>query len=102
MKHRKDKFLLGVFLGILMVTMAVLSGCGAKAEPKPDPGSGKYLIYYLNSSLTKLVAQEYETETKDQADLAEELMDQLLHVPRDLDCQPAVNEKVSFKTCRID
>ena len=35
MKHRKDKFLLGVFLGILMVTMAVLSGCGAKAEPKP-------------------------------------------------------------------
>ena len=52
MKHRKDKFLLGVFLGILMVTMAVLSGCGAKAEPKPDPGSGKYLIYYLNSSLT--------------------------------------------------
>ena len=54
MKHRKDKFLLGVFLGILMVTMAVLSGCGAKAEPKPDPGSGKYLIYYLNSSLTKL------------------------------------------------
>ena len=26
MKHRKDKFLLGVFLGILMVTMAVLSG----------------------------------------------------------------------------
>ena len=93
--------LLGVFLGILMVTMAVLSGCGAKAEPKPDPGSGKYLIYYLNSSLTKLVAQEYETETKDQADLAEELMDQLLHVPRDLDCQPAVNEKVSFKTCRI-
>ena len=53
MKHRKDKFLLGVFLGILMVTMAVLSGCGAKAEPKPDPGSGKYLIYYLNSSVTK-------------------------------------------------
>ena len=29
-------------------------------------------------------------------------MGQLLHVPRDLDCQPAVNEKVSFKTCRID
>ena len=102
MKHRKDKFLLGVFLGILMVTMAVLSGCGAKTEPKPDPGSGKYLIYYLNSSVTKLVAQEYETETRDQADLAEELMGQLLHVPRDLDCQPAVNEKVSFKTCRID
>ena len=39
MKHRKDKFLLGVYLVILMVTMAVLSGCGAKEEPKPDQGS---------------------------------------------------------------
>ena len=90
------------FWGSLWSPWQFFPGAVQRQSQKPDPGSGKYLIYYLNSSLTKLVAQEYETETKDQADLAEELMDQLLHVPRDLDCQPAVNEKVSFKTCRID
>lgn len=102
MKHGKDKFLLRICPVIILVIMAVLSGCGAKAEPKSDPDAGKYLIYYLNSSVTKLVAQEYETETKDQVGLAEELMDQLTHVPRDLDCQTVLNDKVSFKACRID
>ena len=81
--------------------MAVLSGCKARTEPKSDPGAGKYLIYYLNSSVTKLVAQEYETETKDQVALAEELVDQLTHVPRDLDCQTVLNDKVSFKACKM-
>ncbi len=102
MKHRKDKFLLRVFIGIVVVIMVVLSGCGAKAELKSDPDAGKYLIYYLNSSVTKLVEQKYETDTKDPVGLAEELMDQLTHVPRDLDCQPILNDKVSFKACRID
>lgn len=87
MKHGKRKFLLSILLGVLVAAMAVLSGCKARTEPKSDPGAGKYLIYYLNSSVTKLVAQEYETETKDQVALAEELVDQLTYVPRDLDCQ---------------
>ena len=39
---------------------------------------------------------------KDQVALAEELVDQLTHVPRDLDCQTVLNDKVSFKACRID
>lgn len=34
--------------------------------------------------------------------LAEELVDQLTYVPRDLDCQTVLNDKVSFKACRID
>ena len=102
MKHGKRKFLLSILLGVLVAAMAVLSGCKARTEPKSDPGAGKYLIYYLNSSVTKLVAQEYETETKDQVALAEELVDQLTHVPRDLDCQTVLNDKVSFKACRID
>lgn len=102
MKHGKDKFLLRTFLGILLAMLTFLSGCSTKAEPKSDPNAGKYVIYYLNSSVTKLVAQEYETETKDQMGLAEELMNQLTHVPRDLDCQTVLSDKVSFKACRID
>lgn len=102
MKHGKRKFLLSIFFGIFAVIMAVLSGCGTKAEPKADPEAGKYLIYYLNSSVTKLVAQEYDTDSKDQTDLVNELMDQLTHVPRDLDCQTALNDKVAFKESRID
>ena len=102
MKHGNRKFLLSILLGVLVAAMAVLSGCKARTEPKSDPGAGKYLIYYLNSSVTKLVAQEYETETKDQVALAEELVDQLTYVPRDLDCQTVLNDKVSFKACRID
>ena len=66
-------------------------------SPVSNPAEGRYLIYYLNASITKLVPQEYETETKDKGELVNELMDQFLNVPKDLDCQPGLTDRVTYQ-----
>lgn len=48
----------------LMAVVFLLSGCGEGESPVSNPAEGRYLIYYLNASITKLVPQEYETETR--------------------------------------
>ena len=58
----------------LMAAVILLAGCGEGEAPVSDPASGRYLIYYLNASITKLVPQVYETETKDKGELVKELM----------------------------
>ena len=63
----------------LMAVVFLLSGCGEGESPVSNPAEGRYLIYYLNASITKLVPQEYETETKDKGELVNELMDQFLN-----------------------
>ena len=45
----------------LMAVICLLSGCGEGESPVSNPAEGRYLIYYLNASITKLVPQEYET-----------------------------------------
>lgn len=80
----------------LMAVVFLLSGCGEGESPVSNPAEGRYLIYYLNASITKLVPQEYETETKDKGELVNELMDQFLNVPKDLDCQPGLTDRVTL------
>ena len=47
----------------LMAVVFLLSGREGES-PVHKSCRGRYLIYYLNASITKLVPQEYETETK--------------------------------------
>lgn len=84
----------------LMAVVFLLSGCGEGESPVSNPAEGRYLIYYLNASITKLVPQEYETETKDKGELVNELMDQFLNVPTDLDCQPGLTDRVTYQGSR--
>ena len=84
----------------LMAVVFLLSGCGEGESPVSNPAEGRYLIYYLNASITKLVPQEYETETKDKGELVNELMDQFLNVPKDLDCQPGLTDRVTYQGSR--
>lgn len=90
------------WLLLLAVLAGILCGCAMKDGPKPSPEEGRYLIYYLNTATTKLVPQVYETETRDKEALAGELMNQLLHVPKDLDCQAALTDKVAYQGCRLE
>lgn len=80
----------------------ILAGCSMKDAPKPSPDEGRYLIYYLNTATTKLVPRVYETETTDKAALVDQLMEQFLHVPKDLDCQAALADKVAYQGYRLE
>lgn len=77
-----------------------LTGCQKPEEPA-DQAVG-YQIYYLNSSMTKLVPQLYKTETTEPVKLVEELMAQFISVPADVDSQSALPEKTSYKRSKLD
>lgn len=90
---------------ILLLCVAVpllLAGCSRDETTEAAPEEGLYLVYYLNAATTKLVPREYEVqaELNDQEALVAELMDQFLHVPKDLDCQPGITDKVAYQGSR--
>ena len=87
-----------LFLSVIL--SGLLAGCSQKEMPRPTPEEGKYLIYYLNTATTKLVPREYEAEATDKEALVDELIEQFLHVPKELDCQAALIDKVAYQGSR--
>lgn len=82
---------------LLWLTIWCLGGCARKEEPVPrELQEGTYKIYYINGSMTKLAPKEYYTQTRDQESLIQELMDQFLNVPNDVDSQVALSDKVGY------
>lgn len=79
---------------LLLFACLGLTGCGKKA---PESDGTTYKIYYLNAAMTKLVPQDYVTKTSDVNALIDELLDQFLHVPKDVDSQAALSDKVSLQ-----
>jgi len=88
----------------LCLSALTLASCSPQEGEKETPGpeDGVYQVYYLNSSLTKLVPQPYHTETKEPEKLVSELMEQITKVPQDVDCQAALPEKVGFMNYRLE
>lgn len=80
----------------LLLLMAFIVGCSGKKEQVQTPKEGVYKIYYLNSSMTKLMPQEYYMETQDQDMMIQELMNQFLNVPNNVDSQVALSDKVGY------
>lgn len=93
---------IGRMLLLCMVMPLLLAGCSREETIEAPPEEGLYMVYYLNAATTKLVPREYEvqTEINDQEALVAELMDQFLHVPKDLDCQPGITDKVAYQGSR--
>ncbi len=94
---------LAVWLTLLLLA-ALLTGCSNQktaGEPETLP-AGTYLVYYMNTAGTTLVSQEYKAlqNASDAEALAGELMEQFFHVPKELDCQTAISDKVVFQGCR--
>ena len=83
-------------LWLLLMSVSLLAGCGER-ESGTVSEQTPYQIYYLNSSGTRLVGQPYHTETTDTGRLIEELMEQFLSVPPDVDCQAALTDKVTYQ-----
>lgn len=82
-----------------LLLMMGLAGCRQKEKPLEE-GEEAYQVYYLNTSMTKLVPREYRSKTTDSVLLIQELMDSLMQVPADLDVQAALSEKVVYQGCR--
>lgn len=80
---------------VLMAAM-LMAACAQRQEEPRTPQEGTYKIYYLNASMTKLAPQEYQTGTRGQEELIQELMEQFLNVPNDVDRQVALSDKVGY------
>lgn len=93
---------IGRMLLLCVVMPLLLAGCSREETTEAAPEEGLYMVYYLNAATTKLVPRAYEvqTEINDQEALVAELMDQFLHVPKDLDCQPGITDKVAYQGSR--
>lgn len=80
-------------LGVLLLAI-LLTGC-----QKNQAGKGEFLyqIYYLNPANTRLAAQDYYTDTVDRELLIDELMNQFMNVPADVDSQSALTDRVVYR-----
>ncbi len=87
-----------VLFAVFLLAMG-LTACGQRETPLQE-GESSYQVYYLNSSMTKLVGREYRTMTTEPELLAEEFMEALQNVPAELDAQVALSEKVVFQGAR--
>ncbi|GLB24891.1 hypothetical protein LXJ15735_11320 [Lacrimispora xylanolytica] len=102
---KKQKFM--VFL--LLVCLLFLTGCKGRRDIGGDTTGNVYKIYYLNSAMTRLEPQDYtmpeKTSESDDTQLDWEivkLMEQLKTVPKDLDRQAAVPDKVGFEKYKLE
>lgn len=90
-----------IWLMLLLLMTAAAVGCGRKKNISALE-DGDYRIYYLNSSMTKLSPVVYHTDTEAQGDLVQELMEQFLNVPNDVDSQVALSDKVGYSGYRLE
>lgn len=100
-----------IWKAVLLVLTAFLALGGCSRSDRAGTGDGEkvYEIYYLNSSMTKLEPQEYtmpmKPENNSNAPTDWEilsLMEQLKTVPKDLDRQAAVPDKVGFEKYKLE
>ncbi len=94
---------------ILLALLVFLTGCGKKDRMEEGAADGIYKIYYLNSAMTRLEPQEYTMPHKQEDSSMEEkdwkiknLLEQLRTVPKDLDRQAAVPDKVGFDKYKLE
>ena len=93
---------------LLLVLLAGLAGCQRRSGDGGDT-EGVYQIYYMNSSMTRLEPQDYTMPQMPADGTATEtdwkitqLMEQLRNVPKDLDRQSAVPDKVGFERYKLE
>lgn len=103
MMKRKSVFL------ILLVCLFCLTGCQRKENSEAEETGSVYQIYYLNSAMTRMEPQKYTMPQKpeDNKDAVTDweivnLIEQLRTVPKDLDRQAAVPDKVGFERYKLE
>lgn len=94
---------------ILLICILCLSACQRSESKGTEAGDKEFKIYYLNSAMTKMEPQNFTMPKKPADDLSDEkdweirnLMEQLRTVPKDLDRQVAVPDKVGFERYKLE
>lgn len=94
---------------VLLVCLLGLTGCKGRRELGGEAAGNVYKIYYLNSAMTRLDPQDYtmpqKTSDSDDTQIDWEiirLIEQLKTVPKDLDRQAAVPDKVGFERYKLE
>lgn len=81
---------------LALAALCVLTACGNQSTASEE-AENTYKIYYLNPGMTHLVSQVYHAEETETGRLIDELMTQFRTVPKDVDCQVSLSEKVTFQ-----
>lgn len=81
-----------------------MTGCGSSRQ---DEGTEtlqekQYQIYYLNSGGTRLISEEYTTDATEEIELINELMTQIQTVPKEVECQVVLSDKVEYQGYRLE
>ncbi|WP_394523028.1 GerMN domain-containing protein [Lacrimispora sp. JR3] len=97
-----------VFL-ILLACLFCFTGCHRKGDSEAESAGRVYQIYYLNSAMTRMEPQKYTMPQKPEGNKAGvtdweiiHLIEQLRTVPKDLDRQAAVPDKVGFERYKLE
>lgn len=92
------KFRIGaILLGFVML----ISACSTGSTKEPETSSG-LCIYYLNKEENALVTIPYETETTNQNDLLEELIDKMTAIPDNAEHKAPLHMGFSVVRCYVE
>lgn len=98
MRERKNT---GKALTVLFVLMLMLSGC-RKEILRPNPAENQYVLYYINAGMTRMTAAGYSAQTHNTEGLIQELYDQLINVPADLDVKSPLSSKTELQSFKLE
>lgn len=92
-----------IFLTAALTLLALwLAGCKREDPPASRPEENQYIVYYVNTGMTRLIPVEYHAKSQEDLDLIQELYQQLVTVPADLDAKSPVSSKTELQRFQWD
>lgn len=96
---REEKKFIWKPIALCLLVLLLFGGCGSAKQA----GEGKaYQIYYVNKEQTKVICNEYVTETEETGAVLEELLAQLGQMPEKLEYNPPLAGKFSLVEYVVD
>lgn len=92
---RKRTTAFSLILALALLTLW-LGGCRKEEPPVSLPEENQYIVYYVNTGMTKMIPVEYHAGSDNPLDLIRELYQQLVNVPVDLDAKSPVSSRTEL------
>lgn len=84
-----------LLLILCILCLFLLLGCGRKGSV--PLAENEYIIYYINTAMDTLVESRYIAQESEPDKLVEELMNELIDVPADVEALSALSDKVTYQ-----
>jgi hypothetical protein len=98
---QKKHFALICIFTMFVLPLIFISSCNIQKKSS-ELAPGQYYIYYFNTSSYALAPAVYTPAQTEAAALAQELMGRLIDVPRDVEAGRILDNKVTYKGCRLE